>query len=212
MPPTLVESADELSAYLDMLASIYTPTGRRALARIGPADAPADILFGVNDSHHDDPGRAAIRWLPTGEHGVSPTTPMPTEDVTFDAHFLTGIDASVTFTPTTSRVTTDAVRQALTEYIDTGRKPTTLDWTPPPPHRHHRSNLARPVTKCLGPAKTAQRLLRACVRCILTGSWLWSAARGNPDRAHASLDNPHEWISPMRHRQCWTLDASAQLL
>jgi len=102
----------------------------RATEKILPhGRSSQSLFFGRTDGVHElrvdvdpDVGRAAVRWLSDGTHGVElepdgPIVVMWSVD-----------DALETVPAELARVSTATARRAVTEYVATGKRPRCVEW------------------------------------------------------------------------------------
>ena len=113
---------DAAVAFLDELPTIIFPHGGRAAAYwFAPAGVSDDVLRVDLDF---DTGRAALRWLPDGTHGVELA---PDGSIVV----MESSDCPVVTVPADlARVSVDTATRAVVEYVTTGQRPTGVDWAP----------------------------------------------------------------------------------
>lgn len=128
--PENVETAAEAAEAVETVAHVlYATDGQLGAVTMwwGPpideavprVDGPLRVdLWGVDD-------RAAVRWLPTGDVGVDPTAEAVETDRTVmeSAH-----EPMVTVPASLIRCTLDTAKAAVVEFVDTGERPTCLQW------------------------------------------------------------------------------------
>jgi hypothetical protein len=125
--PYPVRTPDDLEQEFGILGYHAGELGSKLLAQLGPERRDPELLFGL-DELGAGPGRAVIRWLPTGEFGYHPDVQTAESDIEFDGRFIPSAGTAYRYSPNATQVTPELVKNAIREYVRTGARPTILQW------------------------------------------------------------------------------------
>jgi hypothetical protein len=118
---TELVDAEAAEKFLDFQSTLIAVHGARAAAYwFGPVDGHDVLRLDVD---HDS-GRAALRWFPDHSHAVEfdPAGPIVVmESSDWDV---------VTIPAELARVSAETANRAVIEYVDTGQRPTCVQWVP----------------------------------------------------------------------------------
>ena len=126
-----VSTVDELDATLDEIAATGTPVSVGIYPpdeldkNTSPWDDPPSSALEIGLGH---PDRSFVIWLGLDAATATAPTAGPWPDGAPDITFDYGGDAVFTG-PDRARVTPAAAREAAREYVQTGQRPTCVEWT-----------------------------------------------------------------------------------
>lgn len=120
-----LENEAAVNLVLDDIATRIGPSGHQIIAGIGPyyADGSCEpfLFIGLKDDHP----AAYLRW--DTDIGHEPGyDQQPTTALLFDD----GIDGEVAINPDLMQASQELARQAVQDYVATGKRPASVDWVP----------------------------------------------------------------------------------